>query len=291
MVKIIQILLSTLLFCSEVVFSNEIRQINVPAGDSANDYYREVLHLALIHGANGRPVPHLNSIPFMQQERVLSQLQLGETVDVTWAGPNPLWVNKLRMVKVPLDRGLLGYRQFIIHSEKINDFNKVHFLADLKRFTACQGIGWPDTRIMRNAGLQVQEISDFEGIYKMVAGERCDYFPRGYIEAITEIEKRSTQYPQLMIYKPLILYYPYSMFFYLNTNDEDLAQWIETGLEKMIDNGTLMATLKSHTMTKNAFPLHKTSLRFIELHNSLLPKEINTKNIRYWFQRTDFETK
>ncbi len=256
----------------------------------AQDYFVQLLRKALEEGANGRPVPVIQEAQLMEQDLGVQEMIRGKKVDVYWMGTDQERERKLRAIRIPLDRGLIGHRRFIIQQRMKGAFDGVADLKALRTYSACQGIDWPDTKVLRNAGLKVREITSFERIFQEVATLRCEYFPRGYFEGYSEIEQRKAIYPELMFYENLILNYPFALYFFVNAKDEELARWIETGLEKMIDNGDFLKYMENHPLTRVAFPLHKIKkLRWINIDNTEMPAGTDYKNPRYWFQPEDFQ--
>lgn len=256
----------------------------------AQDYYSQLLSLALIHGAGEREVPRLQETTLMEQGRAIAELNRGGLIDVYWMGTDIERERQLRAIRIPLDRGLLGYRRFIIHRDNQEKFDEIVEYEQLKKYLGCQGLNWPDVRIMRTASLRVTEVALFEGLFQQVVAKRCDYFPRGYFEAESELNHRRQTYPDLQQQQSLVLHYPFTVYFFVKSDNEELAQWIEDGLEKMIDSGELLKYMMSHPLTAHVFPLNKTDAprHIIYIPNPFLPVDTDFSNPRYWFQPADF---
>lgn len=269
-----------------------VLKIPKPQADSlaAQDYYVQLLRLALIKGASGRNVPELHETSVMEQGRATYELSRGVLVDVYWMGTSIDRETKLRAIRIPLDRGLIGYRRFIIRTDRQMEFDAVKNTSDLKALLACQGLDWPDVNIMRAAGMRVTTVAALEGLYQIVVAKRCDYFPRGYYEADPELAQRRALYPELMEYQTLILHYPFAVYFFVRRDNEELAQWIEQGLEQMIDDGEFLAYMNKHSLTRHVFPLNKEAITTQTLHipNPFLPADTDYSDTRYWFQPSDF---
>lgn len=259
--------------------------------DVLQDYYTGLLRRALINGANGREVPALQETTLMEQGRAAYELNRGALADVFWMGTNSLREQQLRAIRIPLARGLIGYRRFIIRTDRRARFDAITRFDELKKQIACQGLAWPDVDILRAAGMKVTVSPGFEGLYQQLVAKRCDYFPRGYFEAGPELEKRQQLYPQLQRYDSLVLHYPFAIYFFVQKDNEELALWIERGLEQMIDTGEFLTYMKNHSLTSHVFPLNKTASprRIIHIPNPFLPADTNYSNTRYWFQPSDFE--
>lgn len=257
--------------------------------DTSYGYYTELLHKALTKAAAGRTVPVLVPTMMMEQDRAVQELALGRSIDIYWMGIDKNRSVALRAIPIPLERGLMGYRQFIVRRERVPDFDRVNTLADLQQFTACQGAQWPDTEILRAAGLSVKTSTGYENLFKQLAAGRCDYFPRGFHEIRIEMAKRAREHPKLMAYEPLILHYPFAVYFFVQQDNEPLATWIQQGLEQMIEDGELLAHMQQHPHTRRAFPLvGQVQPRFIPIPNTGLPDRTEQNTLRYWFQPADF---
>lgn len=262
-----------------------------PNWDAPQKYYVTLLRMALEQGANGRPLPSIEDTLVMEQGRISYELSRGKNVDVYWMGSNIEREQKLRPIRIPLVRGLLGFRRIIIRKDMADDFAKVKNLQDLQRFTACQGLDWPDADILRASRLRVVQLAGYSNLFHALAGHRCDYLPRGYFETDSELKRFTPIHPELMLFKPLIIHYPFPMYFFTGSQNEYLAQWIETGLQRMISNGQLLEFITHHPYTSSAFPLQAApNWVWIELPNPILSRQTDAGDRRYWFQQSDFQS-
>ncbi|MBL4909405.1 MAG: hypothetical protein JKX78_05175 [Alteromonadaceae bacterium] len=241
--------------------------------------------MALTKAAHGREIPTLNAVYPMQQGRALKELIQGNKLDVFWLGTDKKREKELRAIKIPLEMGLMGFRKFIIRKDKLADFEKITTLKQLQKLVACQGTHWPDTQILHAADLQVLSSPVYENLFLQVNFGRCDYFPRGIHEGAAEITQRQKIYKDLMIYDNLILHYPFTVYFFVNKHNEQLAQWIEEGLNIAIADGSFEHHIKTHPLTAHVFPLKKwMNVPTIELNNPELSPNTDFKNAKYWIQ-------
>lgn len=159
-------------------------------------------------------------------------LQANQSIDVMWTVTSVEREKLMQAVYIPLLKGLMGNRIFLIRKGDQYRFNEVKTLDDLFSFTAGQGENWPDTEIIKNSNLPIQTAKG-QLLYNMLAKKRFDYFPR----AVTEIQKEKAQYPEFSIENNLTLHYLSPIYFFVNKQKPQLAQRIETGLLRAIDNG------------------------------------------------------
>lgn len=268
----------------------EIRIQRPPAADDVpQSYYVGLLQKALHKGARGRTVPKIVAVHIMEQGRANRELLKGNLIDLFWVGTELEKEQQLRAIRIPLERGLTGFRKFTILQARQPEFDRLQGLLQLQRLTACQGSHWPDTQILQAAQLPVMASPVYEHLFPQLAAGRCDYFPRGVHEGEAEINQRNTQQAALSRYQDIMLHYPFAVYFFTTKQHEVLAQWLEQGLEAMIDDGELLAYMQQHPFTAKVFPLSRENAsRWFELHNPLLPVDTDYQNRRYWFVPADF---
>ena len=78
-------------------------------------------------------------------------------------------------MRISLVRELNDYRIFLIRKGEQARFRAVRTLADLRRFTAGAGEGWPSTAVLRANGLPVVTSIGFEQLFAMLGAKRFDY--------------------------------------------------------------------------------------------------------------------
>lgn len=254
------------------------------AYDASHSYFVAVLTLALEKTIEYGTYEVRFSAP-LEQGRAIQDLAHDSRIDVYWAGASEARARQLNEIPIPLVNGMLGMRLFAINEVDRQRFSDVSSLADLANMTACQGRHWPDSNILAAAGLAVQRVSSYELMWRMLERRRCDYFPRGVHEIYTEVAAREQAYDGLMIYPNLGIYYPLPMYFYTAPEQQALAERLEVGLERAIDDGSLTELIRSHPTTEHLFPLTQwRAVRWLELENPALPDSADPADQRYWFR-------
>ncbi|AWB68772.1 hypothetical protein C2869_21270 [Saccharobesus litoralis] len=271
-------------------------QLKVPKArssfDISHDYHIKLLEKALIKASEGRAIPDIVATFDMSQGRAMAELIKGELLDVYWLGTDTIAEHKLRAIRVPTTRGLIGYRKLIIRKESHAVFDKVNSLERLQTLVACQGTHWPDTQILKDAGLKVTTSVQYETLFKMLANRRCDYFPRGYHDYKKELELRYTLYPDLVSYDGILLHYPFAVYFFTRHENEALAKWIEVGLHALAKEGEIERFMQQHPLTAHVFPLtNENHALYLDIANSLLPEDTPYQDHTLWYQATDFGMK
>ncbi len=234
--------------------------------DASHDYFIGLLRLALIETSEEYDYAVLQTVPYPGQERMLKLLALGAFYDVVWAGNSHIREVDLHKVPFPLFRGGLGWRGMIIRQQDRIKFSQFTSKKDLNNIIACQGLHWPDADVLEHAGLSVARVGHFDAMLQMVELKRCDYLPLSIFEGQAELDLVQQSFPNLIFYQDLIIQYPLTMHFFVNSNNELLAKRLTLGLQRLFESGKYDSYMKSHHLTQHAFPLTKfKSSRVIKL--------------------------
>ena len=272
-------LLVLLLPSAAPLLAEELRYPRRADGDEfRSSYMLAQLQLALDKAHSPlrlTPTPHP-----MEQERALLNLQRGEHLDVVWSMTSHEREQRLLPVRIPLDKGLFGWRIALLPAGQGQRLSQVYGLDDLRHFSAGQGHDWPDTHILRSHGLPVQVSSSYASLFHMLRAERFDYFPRALIEIWDELEQPRGQ--GLEVDPHVLLRYPTAMYFFFSPQRPDLAATVRLGLERALADGDFDRLFEQHF----AAPLARSKLaqrRIIELHNPLLPAATPLAQRELWF--------
>ncbi len=173
------------------------------------------------------------------------------SLSVTWAGAQQQISKRLLPVKIPILKGLLGHRIFIIREERQSLFDNVTSIDSLKRLTAGQARYDSDTDILKAANLNVVDPVKHSSLFPMLEGGRFDYLPR----AVTDPWEDVKQYKDmpLTVEKGLMLIYPYAINFYVSKNNPTLHQAIESGFYAAIEDGSFDTLFFNHELIKTVF--------------------------------------
>jgi hypothetical protein len=253
--------------------------VRFPKQESANGYPEQVLRLALQESGIAYTLEP-SSTP-MPQGRALRQLAKGDDVTVVWTMTSKDRERELYPIRIPIDKGLLGWRLFLINPQQAAQFAKVKTLTGLRTLQAGQGHDWPDTEILRRNGLPVQTSTTYNSLFTMLQAERFDYFPRSVIEIWDEAKAYAPQ--GFVIEKSLILYYPTAFYFFVNKDNKVLGKAIERGLNAAIRNGKFEALFQQTygDVLQRAGAHARTRL---QLKNPLLPRETPLGRKELWIQ-------
>jgi hypothetical protein len=226
-----------------------VRERPEAAGDTRYDHYWQLLAQALqITEPDFGPFKLRESTQPMTERRALEELEAGsDNITVLVHGNVADYEQLLLPIRFPLDKGLLGYRVFLIRGDMQSRLDLVGGLDDLRRYSIGQGREWGDVTILRQAGLNVVEGTSYEGLFDMLAAGRFELFSRSVVEVGEELAREKPAHPALALEQHLLLFYPLTRYFYVarSAAGEALARRISEGLERMLRDGSFERTFRA----------------------------------------------
>lgn len=261
-------------------------EVIYPAFESRNDpRYADVLELlrtALDKTAKEYGPYRLRpSTLRMNHARALEELRTGRLVNVVSSPTSTEKEQSYIPIRIPLRKGLLGYRLLLIHEDSQEKLREVREVADLRTLRVGQGLGWGDIAIYAANGIPVNT-GNYEALFSMLDLGRFDIFPRGIGEIFREYDKVALSHRHLRVDDTLVLHYPWPYYFFVSKSTPWLAERIEKGLRQMLRDGSLDAIFFKY----NADMIRRARLherRMIQLVNPFLPKETPLHDSRLWY--------
>lgn len=200
--------------------------------DKRQDFAIDVLQAILAE------VPHKyqlqESLYPAQQDRALLLLN-DRKLDIVWTGTSDHREQHYRAVRIPIQKGLLGWRLLLVNEDKKNLLREVHSIEQLKPFSIGLGGGWPDVALFSDNGFVVHTTTSYEALFKMLQKRRFDLFPRSVLEIWGELESYKNM--SIVVEPNVALHYPYANFYFVHREDVQLAQDIERGFNQLIESG------------------------------------------------------
>lgn len=279
------LLAAALLACWTTAIAAPLRVVH-PQVESRNDlragFPLAVLELALER--SGVPYALSESATPMQQGRALRALKQGRLLDVVWTVSTPERERGLRPVRIPIDRGLIGWRVLLVQADQLPRYASIRRIGDLAPYVAVQGHDWPDLAVLRANGLRTVANPTYEGLFAMLRYGRIDYLPRGAGEVRAELALLGDG--RIAIEPHLLLHYPLPLYFFVHADNERLARAIEDGLERAIADGS-HAALFDAAYGGDIESLGLRTRTVIPLSNPQLPPATPVGRPALWFDPTE----
>ncbi len=210
-----------------------------------------------------------------------SQMIEDQKLDIAWFATTNDFESRMLPIRIPIYKGLFGYRIFMIKKGTQSLFDNIHTLKDINKISIGQGRLWADTDIMEANGIDVVKVTKYEGLFYMLDGGRFDAFPRGVHEPWYEMAR----YPdlELTVETGLMMSYTNPFYFFVNKNNHKLAEKIERGLRLAIEDGSFdQYFFNDPTITSILENGNLSSRKVIKLDNPLLPPNTPVHEASLW---------
>jgi len=237
------------------------------ADDKRGDYYLKLLELALaksgvqydLHPSNGEVPSTL----------VIDTFKTGG-IDIFWGPTTVAMEAQLQPIRIPIDKGIFGWRLLLINGRDRAKFAKITTLAQLRAIPAGQGRARTDNAILRANGLQTVEGGHYDTLFGMLAADRFQYLPR----SVGVIWKEQQTYADLGIEveSHLALHYTCPSYFFVARNNKPLEQAVEQGLRAAFKDGGSFDKLFWQYNGPAVEHANLSNRVVFELNNPLLPE-------------------
>lgn len=234
---------ASLLFCAPCSYASaDTLQVRYPFVQHPYYTKRDVYYIKLLNMALERSgeIYRLQGVklPEYSEKRSVILIQTNQ-YDLHWLNTTPEREQELLPVRIPLEKGAIGWRTFFIRPEMQAAFDRIQTAEDFKSLIFVQGHDWPDVPILLTNGFAVEQSSNWPGLFKMVAMNRAQGFPRSIIEIVAEQKEEVAK--SLVIEQNLILHYPAAYYFFVAKENLRLRDALERGLKNSIADGSFDA--------------------------------------------------
>ncbi|RCU45217.1 hypothetical protein DU002_15960 [Corallincola holothuriorum] len=253
--------------------------------DPRYDYPRELLAEVLLRTEDEHDdVTVRPTDKVMPRDRALLELERGEVLHVMAEAPKPGWEERLIPVRIPIRKGIQGYRLFLIKQQNQPMFASVNSWQQLADIATGSGEQWSTRWAMEKAGMEVVTGLDYESLFRMLMHDRFYSFGRGVNEVFTEFDDRQRFYPDLAVESTLVVYIPLPTYFFVSPKYPALAARIERGLRGMIDDGSFDRLFIEHfgAAIKRADLANR---KLFAIDNPNLSEQTPLQDAALWYRR------
>ncbi|SFV02818.1 hypothetical protein [Pseudoduganella namucuonensis] len=256
---------------------------NFSRPDTRDRYTRQLLQAALdASSAQFGPYQLRTSPLAMERDRLMQEMVKGTLVNLSAQITSVEWEQKLIPIRIPLDKGLSGYRVSLIDRRHQAQFDAVRTLEQLKRIPLGAGRQWSSTAVFQQAGFPVALGNSTPGLHSMLAADRFRHFPRGMEEAVFELMVHGPAFPELALERGFAIYMPLPRYFFVSPGQARLAERLEYGLRALIADGRFDQMFHEfYDAMIERVGLRKR--RLFKLDNPLLTPQTPLSNKAYWY--------
>jgi len=278
---VMHLMLTACLLAGQQAWADEPLLIRYPRVDSIDgehgEYGLALLKLALAKAGGHYRVEQSDTR--MQQNRALVELQSdSHRIDIVGTMTSPEREASLLPVRIPLTRGLIGWRIAMLRADRKELFHGVRSVEDLRKFGAGQGEDWPDVQILRQNGIRVETVTVYSTLFNLLNAGLLDWVPR----SVNEIWAEAAHHPELAIDPYVAVHYVTADYFFVNKKNTALAEEVRRGLEKALADGSFEQLFQLHygPLIRQA---RLDRRLIIELPNSSLTPETPLQRKELWF--------
>ncbi|MBU2977341.1 transporter substrate-binding domain-containing protein [Alteromonas sp. C1M14] len=218
----------------------------------------------------------------MLKGKALRQLKENREVNVVWSVTDAQREKDLLPIRIPLTKGLMGWRVFLIKESQRARFDRAFNKTEMRNLIPVSGEEWPDTKILQANGFNVFTVPSFTDAYNILETNRADFFPRSVVEVENEIEAGYFS-SDIVLDEHHAIYYPTAMYFFVNKGNTTLARLIETGLQMALEDGSFDALFFStYESTLKDLKINERDTIFID--NPLLPPQTPVDDPTLWYR-------
>ncbi|MGI2113124.1 hypothetical protein ACRN9G_05915 [Shewanella frigidimarina] len=185
----------------------------------------------------------------MSRNRIFRALKDGQTINVIAEASKLEWDEQLIPIRIPIRKGIQGFRIFIIKQENAAALANITTLAQLTSLNTGSGSQWSTKVALQLAGFNVVESTEYDNLFNMLSKGRFVTFGRGVNEIFQEVALFKQHYPELVVDEHIMLNIPLATYYYVSPNKPRLAQRIQIGLQRIIDNSQFDQLFYQHHCT------------------------------------------
>ncbi len=171
-------------------------------------------------------------LPLAEQEGAV--LEHGSDVLVTVKGNAKFAEKRFIELALSVTKQLLGQRILFARDDRVADFSTTEAI---KSMSVGVPETWVDAELFRQNGFNVVERGDFDSVFRRLTDGEFDFVCFGANEALEVFESRvANQYP-ISLVGGVMIEYPFPLVFYINADNPELAQRLQTGCEIVLASG------------------------------------------------------
>lgn len=170
--------------------------------------------------------------------RELHEIASGENINVCVVPTSSEWESKAIAIRIPVMKGLMGYRLFLVDRAKAGQFTELRTLEDFKKLRAGYGCRWPITAVLHKQGFCIVGSNGYEELFHMLRANRFDYFARGLNDIFMEYETRPGLAEDVVIEGGHAMYLAMPVYIFVSPAYPEVASRLRAGFERIMADGS-----------------------------------------------------
>ena len=261
-----------------IISPSMVAKTVVLPGNSRIDYFTELLELTLSYSREKN-----YEVSFIEYDvpklRAFKFIEANEGIDLIAAGYTNERASRMRVIPLPILKGLNGWRIPLVTMKNANLFNEIKNETQFKRLRPGQMLNWSDTKVIESNNIEVVTGIKYYALFEMLAKDRFDYFPRSILEIESEYERHKDK--GIVIEPNIIIHYPTAYVYYVNQQNTELAQDLAFGLESAYKDGKFDVLFNKYYGHQIEW-VRKQKRKKFELNNPFLPTNTPLARKELW---------
>ncbi len=243
------------------------------------EYPLQLLKLAIEQSK--APIGLASSSKYLPEKRALYKLRNKDGVDILWSLTSEQNEEDFLAIKIPLFKGLSGWRVPLISEEHQVPTETIKSVEDLKQYTVIQGSDWPGRFIFEANNIAVHHAYQEKSRFEMLSKKRGDMLFRSVVAS--GADKKLQEEFGVKIDSKLLVRYPSAVYFFVHKGNQELASYIKGGLEVAVENGSFDRLF--YKMVMPVIERSELNKRVIlDIDNPFSPVTMPTNDKRLWYQ-------
>ena len=243
----------------------------------ADPYIQALLQLALSYDQRDYKLHFVDNIP--TQKRAIRLLGKDNGIDVFWSVTSSEREKLARAIRIPLVKGVLGYRLGIVRKSDVERMKMLNTIGDIQGLYFGLRDDWPDYDIFIKNKLKVVSFQANGNAYNMLRSGRFDVLPLDVLNS-SYVDGE----PELQIDPYHVYYYPSAVYFFVAKDNLHLHHSLKSGLKAALADGRFDELFNKYFF-KMLEDANLSSRKRIDLVNPLLPPSAPLSNAAYWYRK------
>ena len=146
----------------------------------------------------------------------------------------------------PILQSVLGLRNLVVLKKHVPIFQSIDSFQDFRIKSVGQVLGWHDSAVYMNAGINVIEALEYSKLFTMLNAERFNYIPLSIVEARGSLLLAKEGSEKFELLDNVYIYYPWPIYINISHHYPELVDRINYGIKRMLDSGLLERIFHKH---------------------------------------------
>lgn len=182
----------------------------------------------------------------MMRSRTFNEMREGLLVNVADTPITEHWSDDLIRIPIPVQRGILSYRLFLVTEDNKDLLASVKTVKNLKPIPQGTGSQWAITEVLRHHDFLITEAMTKKSLMNMLAAKRFAIYGRGINEIFDEVKRYKETHPNIVVDQHIALYTYLPTYFHVSPKNPRIAERIEVGMGIINSNGIYQTIFMQH---------------------------------------------